>query len=72
MGKMSSFDNTIREGVDRETFETVKSVGEKYKYGFSTDIEMEYAPKGVSEDIVKLISRKNNAEIPCNLIFLLK
>jgi len=57
---MSSFEDTIREGVDRETVETVKSVGEKYKYGFSTDIEMEYAPKGVSEDIVRLISRKNN------------
>ncbi len=57
---MSSLDESIREGVDRETVETVKSVGEKYKYGFSTDIEMEYAPKGVSEDIVRLISEKNN------------
>jgi Fe-S cluster assembly protein SufB len=31
-----------------------------YKYGFVTDIELEYAPKGLSEDIVRLISKKKN------------
>ena len=30
-----------------------------YKYGWDTDIEMEYAPKGVGPDIVRLISEKN-------------
>lgn len=50
----------IREGVDAATVETVKSVGGSYKYGWETDIEMDYAPRGVNEDIVKLISRKNN------------
>ena len=29
----------------RETVETVQSMG-AYKYGWETDIEMEYAPKG--------------------------
>lgn len=29
-----------------------------YKYGFVTDIETEYAPKGINEDIVRLISAK--------------
>jgi Fe-S cluster assembly protein SufB len=29
-----------------------------YKYGFVTDIESELAPAGLSEDIIKLISRK--------------
>ncbi len=29
-----------------------------YEYGFTTDIEMELAPKGLSEDIIRLISRK--------------
>ncbi len=48
----------VREGVDRETVETVQSMG-TYKYGWATDIEMEYAPKGLSEDIVRLISEKN-------------
>ncbi len=48
-----------REGVDQETVDAVRSVGERYKYGFSSDIETEYAPKGLNEDIVRLISEKN-------------
>ena len=31
---------------------------QKYKYGFTTDIEMEAFPKGLSTDIVRLISAK--------------
>ncbi|MEO9167592.1 MAG: Fe-S cluster assembly protein SufB, partial [Aestuariivirga sp.] len=31
---------------------------EKYKYGFETDIESDYAPKGLNEDIVRFISNK--------------
>ena len=49
----------IREGVDQETVDTVRSMGGKYKYGFSSDIETEYAPKGLNADIVRLISEKN-------------
>jgi Fe-S cluster assembly protein SufB len=49
----------VREGVDRETVETVQSMAGKYKHGWETDIEMEFAPKGVNEDIVRLISEKN-------------
>lgn len=56
---MAADDMEIREGVDRETVETVRSVGEGYKYGFETEIETEFAPKGMSEDIVRLISEKN-------------
>jgi len=33
----------VKEGVDQETVDAVKSVGEKYKYGFETEIETEYA-----------------------------
>ncbi|MDR5654501.1 Fe-S cluster assembly protein SufB [Ruixingdingia sedimenti] len=51
--------NDLREGVDRETVETVQAMAGKYKYGWETDIETEYAPKGLSEDIVRLISAKN-------------
>ena len=44
-----------------ETVEQVKSIaGEKYKYGFVTDIESDKAPKGLSEDIVRFISAKKN------------
>ena len=48
----------VREGVDRETVETVAKMG-AYKYGWSTDIEMDFAPKGLNEDIVRLISERN-------------
>jgi len=32
----------------------------EYKYGFTTNIESDTIPKGLSEDIVKLISKKKN------------
>jgi Fe-S cluster assembly protein SufB len=57
---MAALDDTsVKEGVDRETVDAVREVGGKYKYGWETDIEMDYAPKGLSEDIVRLISEKN-------------
>lgn len=34
--------------------------GDKYKYGFVTDIKSESAPKGLNEDIIRLISAKKN------------
>jgi Fe-S cluster assembly protein SufB len=44
-----------------ETIDTVQSVTEgAYKWGFHTDIDMDYAPKGLSEDIVRFISAKKN------------
>ncbi len=57
---MAVTEDVAKEGIEQETVDAVKTVGEKYKYGFSTDIEMEYAPKGLSEDIVRMISEKNN------------
>jgi Fe-S cluster assembly protein SufB len=56
---MTAVDMEVRDGVDRETIETVQAMSGSYKYGWSTDIEMDYAPKGISEDIVRLISEKN-------------
>jgi len=32
--------------------------GDKYKYGFVTDVEAETAPKGLNEDIIRFISAK--------------
>jgi Fe-S cluster assembly protein SufB len=32
----------------------------EYKYGFYTDIEMDTAPKGLNEDIIRFISKKKN------------
>jgi Fe-S cluster assembly protein SufB len=34
--------------------------GSEYKYGWSSDIETETAPKGLSEEIVRFISKKKN------------
>jgi Fe-S cluster assembly protein SufB len=43
----------------QETVEQVKAIDvDQYKYGFVTDVEMELAPKGLSEDIVRYISDK--------------
>lgn len=44
-----------------ETRQKVQQVDEdKYKYGFTTDIEMETAPKGLNEDVIRFISAKKN------------
>lgn len=37
-----------------------KQISTEYKYGWSSDIEMDSAPKGLSEDIVRFISKKKN------------
>jgi Fe-S cluster assembly protein SufB len=35
-------------------------IGSEYKYGFVSDIDTEFAPKGLNEDIVRFISKKKN------------
>ena len=57
---MAMDDIQVKDGVDAETVEAVKALSGNYKYGWNTEIEMEYAPKGLSEDIVRLISSKND------------
>jgi Fe-S cluster assembly protein SufB len=45
----------------RETMEQVKAIDvDRYKYGFTTNIESDLAPKGLNEDIVRFISAKKN------------
>ncbi|MEL6376387.1 MAG: Fe-S cluster assembly protein SufB [Pseudomonadota bacterium] len=51
-------DTTVKEGVEEDTVNAVRELS-TYKYGWETDIEMEYAPKGLTPDIVRLISEKN-------------
>ena len=42
-----------------ETLDTVQSVTQSgYKWGFETTIEMDLAPKGLNEDIIRLISAR--------------
>ncbi|NEO27701.1 MAG: Fe-S cluster assembly protein SufB, partial [Kamptonema sp. SIO4C4] len=35
-------------------------VNQPYKYGFVTDIEADTIPRGLSEDVIRLISAKKN------------
>ncbi len=43
----------------QETIDTVALLDvDKYKYGFSTDIENDMAPKGLSEEVIRFISAK--------------
>ena len=45
----------------QETVEQVRRIDvDQYKYGFETLIELEKAPKGLSEDTVRFISAKKN------------
>src|SRR5688572_10998647 len=54
---LSGADDEITMNITSDTINTVKSLG-KYEAGFETDIEMDYAPKGLSEDIIRFISAK--------------
>ena len=44
--------------ADKKTIHDITS--QEYKHGFVTDIEAETIPKGLNEDIIKLISKKKN------------
>jgi Fe-S cluster assembly protein SufB len=46
--------------VDQQTIETVQNIGggDKYKYGFTSDIETEFAPFGLNEQIIHYISEQ--------------
>jgi len=35
-----------------------KLANSKYKWGFYSNIEQEFAPKGLNEDIIRFISKK--------------
>ncbi|MBZ6074936.1 Fe-S cluster assembly protein SufB [Microvirga puerhi] len=43
----------------QETIDQVRLIDvDQYKYGFETEVEMEKAPKGLSEDVIRFISAK--------------
>ena len=58
---MSEDVKIAKDSIDDETVEGVRSLeADKYKYGFDSDIEQEFAPKGLNEDIVRFISEKKD------------
>lgn len=54
-----SGDVKVKDGIDEATVAAAKALeSEKYEAGFETEIEQEFAPKGLNEDIVRFISDK--------------
>ncbi len=54
-------DVIVKEGIDQRSVDAVRALeSDKYKEGFSTEIEQELAPKGLNEDTVRYISAKKN------------
>ena len=52
---MSEDMKVAKDSIDESTVEGVRSLeADKYKYGFDSDIEQEFAPKGLNEDICLL------------------
>ncbi len=51
----------VKDNIDQQTVETARGLeADKYKYGFTTDVEQDFAPKGLNEDIVRYISAKKD------------
>jgi Fe-S cluster assembly protein SufB len=48
----------MNEIKNQNNFEINQVINQPYKYGFQTNIEKEVFPKGINEDIIKLISEK--------------
>ncbi|MEG8099142.1 Fe-S cluster assembly protein SufB [Candidatus Liberibacter brunswickensis] len=45
----------------RETVDKVRKIDvDQYKYGFETNIQVDKAPKGLNEDVIRFISKKKN------------
>src|SRR3569832_913808 len=50
---------TLKDEIEHETVEQVLALDvDKYKYGFTTEIETDRAPMGLSEDTIRYISAK--------------
>jgi Fe-S cluster assembly protein SufB len=52
---------TLKDEIDHATVDSVLALDvDKYKYGFSTELEMDRAPMGLSEDTIRFISKKKD------------
>ncbi len=48
-----------KDSIERSTLDAARALeADKYKYGFSTAVEQEFAPKGLNEDVIRFISAK--------------
>ena len=46
--------------MSEETDSLQDLADQKYKYGFVSDIESDFAPKGLNEDVIRFISAKKD------------
>ena len=46
--------------MNTATYTKEELVNQEYRYGFVTDIETDTVPRGLNEDIIRLISAKKN------------
>ncbi len=46
--------------MEKEKLDIENIVSEPYRYGFETNIDSDFAPKGLSEDVIRFISAKKN------------
>ena len=52
---------TKNKGIMKEELDVLEqTVSSDYKYGFVTEIDTDVVPKGLSEDVIRLISEKKN------------
>ena len=52
-------DVKVKDSIDKGTVAAAKALeSENYSAGFRTDIETEYAPKGLNKDVIRFISEK--------------
>ena len=50
---------TLKDKIDHATVDSVLALDvDNYKYGFSTELESDRAPMGLSEDTIRFISKK--------------
>ena len=60
-GNPSAEEVKVKEGIDKATVDAARALESKnYSAGFSTEIEQEFAPRGLNEDIVRFISAKKD------------
>lgn len=53
-------EDKINKSLENDEDVLRQATGDEYKYGFVTDIDTDIIPKGLSEDVVRLISQKKN------------
>jgi Fe-S cluster assembly protein SufB len=57
---MKEIKDNLKQEPKQYDFNVKKLISTPYKYGFTTDIENEEFPRGLNEEVIRLISEKKN------------